>query len=108
MDDERIATPGAYSDTHRPQLENVARASSESLAATVKDLTALAGETLQAFLFWFPAAMTGRMPAENSRSTASFTALVYGPVSARLATAGITLFTRSQSMAAISSGARMC
>ncbi len=80
--------PGANRSTHRPQLENDARASDKVEAATVIALGALEGEYEHASALELPAATTMEMPSATARSMALFSVELKPPPMLKFATAG--------------------
>ena len=100
---ETMSTPGAKRSTHDPRLENDARRSSRSLAATVSAAGSRAGEESQASSSSLPAATATVTPSSIKPRIAASTFSPAGPLRLRFATAGVPLrWSRAaQSMPAI-------
>src|SRR5215212_6942688 len=92
--------PGAYASTQLPQFEKLDLASLLVLEAVVNTPEALAGDTLHAFWFSFPAATARKIPELARLVAAVFRVVLTGPPSDMLATAGWMPFTRTQSIPA--------
>src|SRR6185369_15633809 len=107
MSDARPAdmmdTPGANRSTQPPWLENGARASALSLAATVNASGALAGEAPHASALSLPAATAYVRPDAIDACTAPFSSSDAGPPMLMLTTAGRAACVVTQSTAAMTS-----
>lgn len=87
-----IDAPGANKSRQRPKFENDARASVMVVAPTVSaEVVALAGDTVHASTFVFPAATTTVIPSAKARSTAELTDALNAPPRLRFMTAGVVV-----------------
>ena len=86
---ETMSTPGAKRSTHDPRLENDARRSSRSVAATVSAVGSRAGEESQASSSSLPAATATVTPSSMRPRIAASTFSPAGPLRLRFATAGV-------------------
>lgn len=86
---EVMPLPGAKRSRHEPKFEYEARASVVVVAPTVRaEFTLLAGDTVQASTFEFPAAATTVMPSKKARSIAALSESLFPAPRLRFITAG--------------------